>query len=95
LIVLGKVLAVRPGPESGALTATVDVSKAWKRRAPGQIEVVTDSNCAYEFAPGREDLLFLQTAPAGFGTNRCLGNEPAANAKKMLDWLKRHARESR
>ncbi len=96
VVVVAKVITVTPNAGDNGVIATVRVSQAWKEAVPGELTVATDSTCAYGFTPGHEDLLYLSRTLAGvYGTTRCNGTQPLANAKKALGWLNRYGRPAK
>jgi hypothetical protein len=95
-VVVAKVIRVTPDPVNKSVRATVRVSQAWKEEVPAELTVATDSTCAYGFAPGEEDLLYLsRTSWGGYGTTRCNGTQSLAKAGKAIRWLNRYGRPAR
>jgi hypothetical protein len=90
-VVVARVMTVTPNPDNNGTLATVRVSQAWKGEVPRELTVATDGTCAYRFASGQEDLLYLsRTSWGGYGATRCNGTQPLAKARKALGWLHRY-----
>jgi hypothetical protein len=96
LIVTGMIASVTPNNKTGAPTAVVTVSKAWKKESSSTLRVSsTDTSCAFEFVAGREYELFLFATPdEGYATSLCAGNVPLDRASRALSWLGSHGTSS-
>lgn len=78
-----------------AVRARATVREAWKSLAPASITFVSGEDCIYDVKVPQKHLLFLYRGDDGtFGTIRCRGNLPFANAKSSLAWLKRHGKRA-
>jgi serine protease inhibitor ecotin len=92
--VKAQVTDLKTDPAKDATTVTLAVSHRWKQNAAEQIEVVTDTNCAYPFEKNREYVLFLQKDKGmpGYYTARCMGNQPIDKGESMLKWLDKYGK---
>jgi hypothetical protein len=91
LVVAATVTNATPNAAQDQATATLRVSKGWKKKAPREISVSTSSSCAFAFTTGEEYLLYLfETSDGGYFTSKCVGNQPLREASRALKWLKEH-----
>lgn len=92
-VVKARVVDVRINAAEQSATARVSVSLNWKLGTATEIEVFTDTNCAYPFEAGREYVLFLlKDRPLpGYVSGRCMGNQPTDGNKAdpVQRWLRR------
>ena len=91
-VVKARVVDVQVNAAEQSATARLTVSQHWKRGTAAEIDVFTDSNCAYPFEVGREYVLFLlKDRPLpGYVSARCMGNQPVegTRADAVLRWLR-------
>jgi hypothetical protein len=86
-VVRAKVSMVTPNPKIDGFTVILQVSEVWKTSLPQMITVETGTDCRYPFEEGKEYLVVVLKVPSGYTTGRCLGNRPAAEAKRAIEWL--------
>ncbi len=86
-VVRAKVSNVTPNPKIDGLTVILQVSDAWKASLPRMITVETGTDCRYPFEEGKEYLVVVLKSPSGYTTGRCLGNRPASEARRAIEWL--------
>lgn len=93
-VVMAKVLDVRTDAAQQSSTARLAVSQHWKLDTAAEIEVFTDTTCAYPFEAGREYVLFLRKdrPRPGYVSERCMGNQPTDGDKAapVLRWLRKN-----
>lgn len=78
----------------GGAVAVLAVDEAWKSAVGERIEVETSTTCGYVFEPGKDYLVYLRKSATGvtYGTRKCMGNKPLADAQERLNWLRRNGR---
>lgn len=81
------------GDSPEGAVAHVSVKEAWKAEVSEDIQVSTQTTCAFDFQPSTEYLLFLYpgTKTGQWSTRICVGNQPIEQAAPALDWLRRNA----
>ncbi len=84
------------GDAPGGARARLRVGQAWKADVAAEVDVQTSTTCAFDFKAGQEYLLYLRRehAAAPLTTRICMGNLPAAQADRALQWLRRNGRSA-
>jgi len=93
LVVLGSVESQEQRGEVSV--ATFVVERAWKLNVPRRIKIIFGGACPFPLQTSGRYLLYGTRIDAkAFGTRRCRGNRPYAQAGAPLDWLRRHGTEA-